>query len=198
MAETLALPPTGGSGTAAEQRRMTLPLGVLVAGVGLGMLVGGLVAAYLSLKASAGQWPPAETEFDQYTAPTLGVTVLMASVMIEWAAYGIRKGFRGQALFAFGITLVLALAHLNGVAYLINGFAFKGGDSPYATVVYALAGTAFAAGVVGAAGILLTGLRAVGHQLSTDNYHVMRAGAFLWHVAAAAWVGVYYTIYITK
>lgn len=198
MAETLALPPTGGSGAAADQRRMTLPLGVLVAGVGVGMLIGGLVAAYLALKAASGQWPPADTEFDQYTAPTLGITVLMASVMIEWAAYGIRKGFRGQALFAFGLTLALALAHLNGVAFLINGFAFEGGESPYATVVYALAGSAFAVGVVATMNVVLTGLRAVGHQLTTDNYHLMRAGAFLWHVAAAAWLGVYYTIYITK
>ncbi|MGH9286412.1 MAG: cytochrome c oxidase subunit 3, partial [Acidimicrobiales bacterium] len=189
--EMLALAPTGGGGVAAEQRRMTLPLAVLVAGAGVAMLFGGLVAAYLALTAAPGQWPPKDTEFDNYTAGTLTITVMMAAVTVEWAAYGIRKGFRGQALFGFGLTVGLAVAFLNGLAFLINGFSFTGGESPYATVVYALTGSAFAVGVVALGGVLLTAVRAMGHQLTTDNYHLRRATAYLWHIAAAGWVIVY-------
>lgn len=194
----LALPAGGGTGAAAEQRRRTLPLAVLVAGAGVIMLMGGLVAAYLALKAATGTWPPRRTEFDNYTASTLSITALMAAVAIEWAAYGIRKGFRGQALFGFGISFGLAIAFLNALAYLINGFGFEGGAHPYGTVVYAMTGTAFVVAAAATVGMLLTGLRAVGHQLGTDNYHVMRATALLWHVALVAWLVVYYTVYITK
>ncbi len=194
----LALPSGGGTGLAAEQRRRTLPLAVLVAGAGVVMLMGGLVAAYLALKAATGTWPPRRTEFDNYTASTLAITALMASVTIEWAGYGIRKGFRGQALFGFGLSLGLAVAFLNALAYLINGFSFAGGAHPYGTVVYAMTGTAFVVAAVATFAILLAGLRAVGHQLVMDNYHLMRATALLWHVALVAWIAVYYTVYITK
>ncbi len=194
----LALPSGGGSGLAASRRRTTLPLAVVIVGAGVVMLMGGLVAAYLALKASTGTWPPKGTKFDNYTAATLTITALMAAVTIEWAAYGIRKGFRGQALFGFGITLGLAVAFLNALAYLINGFAFRGGASPYATVVYALTGSAFVVAGVATFAVLLTGLRAVGHQLGRDNFHLMRATALVWHVALVAWLAVYYTIYIAK
>lgn len=194
----LALPSGGGTGLAAERRRTTLPLATVVAGAGAVMLVGGLIAAYLALKAATGTWPPEDTEFDNYTASTLTITALMAAVTIEWAGYGIRKGFRGQALFAFAITLVLGVAFLNALAYLINSFDFAGGASPYATVVYAMTGTAFVVVGVATFAVLLTGLRAVGHQLGRDNYHLMRATALSWHLATVVWLAVYYTVYITK
>ena len=197
-APMLALPSAGGSGTGASARRNTLPMAVLIGGAGVAMAFAGLIAAYLALRSARGTFPPARTAFDNYTATTLVITAVMASVTIEWAAYGIRKGFRGQALFGFGVTTMLVLAFLNALAYLINGFEFAGGSTPYATIVYALTGLAFLVALIALGGVVLTGLRAVGHQLTTDNFHLIRASALLWHVAALGWLAVYYTIYITK
>jgi heme/copper-type cytochrome/quinol oxidase subunit 3 len=195
---TLALPPAGGTGAGVEARRGILPLATTLASTGVLMVMGGLVGAYLSLKAATPVWPPKGTAFDRYTATTLCITVLMAMVAIEWAAYGIRKAFRGQALFGFALTAGLAVAHLNGLAYLVSRFPFAAGASPYATVVYALCGVAFLAGAVALGAVVLTALRAAGHQLSTDNYALMRSTAILWHAAAIAWIVAYYTVYITK
>lgn len=198
-APTLALPPAGGTGGGVEARRGILPLAATLAGAGAIAVMGGLVGAYLSLKAGATAiWPPEGTEFDRYTATTLAITVFMAMFTIEWAAYGIRKAFRGQALFAFATTAVLGLAHLNGLAYLVTSFAFGAGDSPYATVVYALCGVAFVIALLATSAVVLAGLRAAGHQLGTDNYALMRATAIIWHAAAISWIVAYYTIYITK
>ena len=192
----LALPPATGPGH--EARSGILPLGTSVAALASLMTMGGLVAAYLALKSATPEWPPAETSFDNYTASTLTLTALMAMISIEWAAYAIRKGFRGQALFAFGLTAALAVAHLNGLAYLVNGFEFAVGDSPYAAVVHALTLVPFLLGGVATGAITLVGLRAVGHQLATDNFALMRSAALLWHVASIAWFIAYYTVYITK
>jgi len=194
----LALPAAGGTGPGVEGRRGILPLGVSVIGAGGLMVMAGLVGAYLSLKSAADEWPPAETAFDNYTATTITLTVFMAMTTVEWAAYAIRKDFRGQALFAFALTAVLAVAHLNGLAYLINGLEFGVGDSAYATVVHALMLVPFLVGVLGVGAVVLVGLRAVGHQLATGNYSLMRAAANAWHIAAIAWVIAYYTVYITK
>lgn len=194
----LALPSAGGTGPGVEGRRGILPLGVSIAGAGALMVMGGLVAAYLALKAAPGAWIPKDTAFDRYTATTCVITVFMAMIAIEWAAYAIRRSYRGQALFAFALAVVLAIAHLNALAYLINKFEFAVGDNAYATVVHALTITPFLLGAIGVGAIVLTGLRAAGHQLTTDNYALMRAAANVWHIAAIAWVIAYYTIYITK
>jgi heme/copper-type cytochrome/quinol oxidase subunit 3 len=197
-APTLALPPAGGTGGGVEARRGILPLAATLAGAGAIAVMGGLVGAYLALKSATGTWPPEGTEFDRYTATTLAITVVMAMFTIEWAAYGIRKAFRGQALFGFATTALLGLAHLNGLAYLVTRFPFGAGDSPYATVVYALCGVAFVVGLLATSAVVLTGLRAAGHQLGTDNYALLRATAIIWHAAAISWIVAYYTIYITK
>lgn len=194
----LSLPAAGGTGTNAEGRRNALPLAVLVAGAGVATLIGGLVAAYLALKAAPGDFIPEDTSFDNYTASTLLITALMAMVTVEWGLYGIRKGFRGQALFAFGITTLLGVAFLNALYYLITQLPFEAASSPYAGIVTALLVVAFAIALAGVIAVILTGLRAVGHQLTTDNLHVGRAGALVWHIAAVAWIAVYYTVYVTK
>ena len=194
----LALPPAGGTGPGVDGRRGILPHGMSVAGVSTLMLMGGLVAAYLSVKSATKVWPPEGVEFDRYTATTLAITVLMAMVTIEWAAHAIRNAFRGQALFAFFLTTMFGIAHLTGLAFLINGFKFTAGETPYATVVYAITGVPFIIALVAVGGVVLVALRSLGHQLSTDNYALMRSAAILWHVAAIAWIIAYYTVYITK
>ena len=194
----LSLPSAGSTGTNVEGRRNSLPLGVAVAGVAVATLIGGLVAAYLALKSAPGDFIPQDTSFDNYTASTLTITVLMAMVSIEWAIYGIRKGFRGQALFAYGITTLLGVAFLNALYYLITKLPFEPGSSPYAGVVTAMLVVAFGVAVIGLFAVVLTWFRAIGHQLTTDNLQVARAGALLWHIAALAWIAVYYTVYVTK
>jgi heme/copper-type cytochrome/quinol oxidase subunit 3 len=194
----LALPAAGATRPGAEARRGILPLGVSLAGAGALMIMGGLVGAYLAVKSGTPEWPPADTEFDNYTAATLVITVLMAMVTIEWAGYAIRNVFRGQALFAFALTTLLGVAHLALLAYLITAFAFGVGDTPYATVVYALTLVPWFLGAIAVCGVVVVGLRALGHQLASDNYALIRSVANLWHVAAIAWLIAYYTVYITK
>lgn len=198
MAMPLALPSAGGSGTNVEARRSTLPMAVLVSGAAVATLIGGLVAAYLALKAAPGTFIPDDTSFDNYTASTLTITVVLAMVTIEWAIYGIRKGFRGQALFAYGITTLLGVAFLNALYYLIVNLPFEASSSPYGGVVTAMLVVAFGLIVAGLLAVVFTGLRAAGHQLTTDNLQLARAGALVWHIAAVAWVAVYYTVYVTK
>ena len=196
----LALPSAGGTGDNVALRKPTLPLALIVAGTGAFLVFGGLVGAYLSLKWANGSapWPPEGVKFDNYTATMLLITAVMASVLVEWAAYATRQGFRGQSLFAYGLTVFQGVAFLVALGYLISGLGYGPAETPYGTVVHAMTTLAFGVAVAATVGVLLVGLRAVGHQLSTDNAHVARSAAFLWHVATACWIAVYYTVYVTK
>lgn len=199
-APMLALPSAGGTGDNVGLRRATLPLALIVVGIGTVMVFAGLVGAYLSLKWANGAsaWPPKDVKFDNYTATMLLITAAMASVLVEWAAYAIRHGFRGQSLFAYGLTVTQGVAFLVALGYLITGLGYGPEATPYGTVVHTMTGLAMVVAAVATAGVLLVGLRAVGHQLTSDNAHVARSAAFLWHVAALCWVAVYYTVYVTK
>ena len=195
----LALPAAGTTGSGGEGRRLSLPLAAAASGVGVAALMGGLIGAYLALKAAPGPFLPGELEFDNYTAATLSITALLAMTMIEWANYGIRKGFRGQALFGFGVAAGLQIAFLNGLYYLISTkLGFEVADGPYQTVVHALLVVPFLLVVGSLLATLLTWMRAIGHQLTIDNLHVGRATAIVVHVAALAWIAAHYTVYVTK
>jgi heme/copper-type cytochrome/quinol oxidase subunit 3 len=195
----LALPAAGTSGTGSEGRRLTLPLAAAVTGAAVAALMGGLIGAYLALKAAPGPFLPDNVEFDNYTAATLTITTVLAMVMIEWAAYGIRKGFRGQALFGFGMAVLLQVAFLNALYYLLTTkLGFEAADGPYQTVVYALLVVPFLLVLASLLTTILTWLRAIGHQLTTDNLHVARAAAIVVHIAGLAWIAAHYTVYVTK
>lgn len=197
MAEAmLALPAAAGSARAAGQARRTLNLGVIAIMAAGTTLIGGLIGAHLALKSASPHWIPKGVSFDNYTAVTLAVTVLMASVTVEWAAYGIRQGYRGQSLFAFALTFGLGIAYLNGLYYLIEQFKFGPGKTAYGTSVTALTVTAFVIGLIGLFSVVVTGLRALGHQVTEANPYLVRAAAWLWHFAAGAWIAVFYTVYI--
>ncbi len=197
MTTPLALP--AGPGADPSRNRNALPLAALAAGAGVMMLVGGLIAGYLSLRSTVPVWPPKNVKLDRYLGTTLVITVVMSSVMVEWAAYGIRKGFRGQSLFGFAVTTLLGTAYLVGVAYLLlSKLGYEAAASPYATVVYALVGVAFAVGVVCLGAVIVAAIRNMGAQIGDGNYDVMRAIGYLWHVSTMTWIAVYYTVYITK
>jgi heme/copper-type cytochrome/quinol oxidase subunit 3 len=199
MAQAMLAPPAAGSttGPGATQRAKTLTLAAVI-GAGAGaMLFAGLIAAHLALKANTPAWPAKGIKFDYYLSATLIVTVALSLVTIEWAAYGIRHGYRGQSLWAFVLTIGFGLAYLNGLYYLIAGFGLQPGKTAYGTSVSALTAAAFAAGLVGLGAVLLAAFRAAGHQLTMVNYQVMRATAWVWHVAAGAvWTAVFYFVFI--
>lgn len=194
MPDMLALP----SGEApVEAPRNQLSLAALVASAGGAMLFGGLIAAYLVLRSNS-TWPPKGVRYDNYTAATLVVTVILASITIEWAAHAIRHDQRPQALAGLGLTLGLVLAFVNGGWYLVSSFNFKAASSPYATVAHTMAFLAVVNGLIGLVFVVMTTLRAIGHQLTMANYQVMRSTALYWHFVTVASVAVYYTLYVTK
>lgn len=197
MSDVLALP--SGATPATERQRSTIFTASLIGAIAMVMLFFALAAVYLSLRQHTSPLPPEGVELDFYLSRTLVITVLMASVFIEWAAYGVRKGFRGHALVAFGITVLQGVATLVGFWHLLDSqLGFEVADSPYAQLSHTMVFLCLIAVAGALVNVLLTMLRAVGHQLDTANYALMRATATIWHAAAVSWVIVHYVLYITK
>ena len=198
MAAPLARPASTGSSTALARRRGTLPLATVAGGVATLMVFAGLIAAYLAMRTNADPWPGEKATFDYYLGTTLLITELLAAVTVEWAHSAIRNGYRGHALVAYGITFGLAVAYLNGVYYLLGKIAYGAGEDAYGVITHAMYVLAFAVGLAAVLAVVLTFLKAAGHQLSALNSEISRATAIVWHTAALAWIAVYYPIFITK
>ncbi|MGI8792066.1 MAG: hypothetical protein ACR2H3_02630 [Acidimicrobiales bacterium] len=197
MTDVLALP--SGATPASERERRSVATASLFASVAMVMAFAGFAAVYLTLRQEVRPFPPEGVEFDFYLARTLVITVFMASLFIEWAAYGIRKGFQGHALVAFAVTILQGIAAIIGFWFLLDtklGFAIA--DHPYGALAHTMVFLSLLA--VGAAIVFieLTMLKAIGHQLDARNFPLMRATATVWHAAATSWVIVYYVLYVTK
>ena len=198
MTAPLALPSATGSPTALARKRGTLPLAALAGGIATLMVFAGLIAAYLAMRTNVDEWPPENATFDYYLGTTLVITVLLGSVTVEWAHTAIRNGYRGHALVAYGITFGLGIAYLNGVYYRLGELEYAAGEHAYGVVTHALYVLAFAVGLAAIGTIVLTFLKAAGHQLTALNSEISRATAIVWHTAALAWIAAYYPIFITK
>src|SRR5690606_21404860 len=62
-------------------------------------------------------WLPEEATL-QLSPGTMGMATLLLSLpMVAWIVHALRNDDRGHALMAYGVTLVLGVAYINGVAY---------------------------------------------------------------------------------
>ncbi|MGH9268051.1 MAG: cytochrome c oxidase subunit 3 [Acidimicrobiales bacterium] len=189
----LALPPAPGART-----RTSMTLGSVLAGAAALGVVGALVAAYLALRGTTRPWPPEGATFDTYTLATITVTAVMAGFTIEWASSAVRSQYRGQVLSAFGLTLGLTAAFANLVWYLLSQLPFGPATHPYGTVVHAMLVAVLVYGLIGLGMVVLSGLRAVGNQLTPACMPLIRSAAWFWHATTLAWVVIWTVVFINK
>ncbi|HEX9530087.1 MAG TPA: cytochrome c oxidase subunit 3 [Acidimicrobiales bacterium] len=188
-APTLALPPGGRS-----QPRNTPTFGALVLVVAGAMAVGTLSAVFMALSFRAHQ-PPSGVRLDEYPAVVAGLTLILSSVTITWALYGLRLGERRQAMAALTATLLFGLADVSLVWFILAQAGFGVASSPFATLFYALVGTGgllVAMGLVMVAGCIG---KVAGNQLNAFEGEGLRAVLWYWHFAVGAWIVISLTIY---
>lgn len=190
-APMLALP----SGARAE-RRGTLTLTSLLAGTALLMLIGGLIAGFLAIDDAVAKFPPAKLEPDNYSAVMVTISLLMASVAIEWAVHAIRNEERKISWVALGIAIGLALAAANSLWYLASRLPFGVATHAYGTIAYTMFVVSGLALAVAIGFLLFTFFRVIGGQADHPTAELPRAMAWFWHSVVLAWFGVFFTLYL--
>jgi heme/copper-type cytochrome/quinol oxidase subunit 3 len=156
-------------------RPRVLLVGTALAAGSAAMVMLSLIALYAKLRADViadGQiWLPEEANV-QLTPGSMGmVTLLLSLVTVAWAVQALRNDDRGHALMAFGITLLLGAAYINGAAYGWQQFGLGVTSSTQALLIYTITGRA-AEGV--------------------------SAAALYWFVTVGVYAAVWYTITIIK
>lgn len=191
MTAPLALPPGG-----RDRPRQLVVLGALLGVAAVVAGIGALLSAWVQVKGVNGVWPPADTpEVDNYPASMAVATVALMSVIVEWAAWAVRRGERRQAIAALATTIGLALAFLNLLWYFGSQLGFGPGESAYGSLLFALLVACGAVAVVAAgAGLVALG-KTIARQADPAEPDSVRAAACLTHAATAAWAVTWLVVF---
>ena len=183
-------------------RPRVLLVGTALAAGSAAMVVLALIALYARLRAdviASGEiWLPEESNL-QLTPGSMGmITLLLSLVTAAWAVQALRDDDRGHALMAFGVTLVLGAAYINGAAYGWQQFGLGVTSSTQALLIYTITGLHVAMAAVGLLYMTVMAFRAVGGQLTGRAAEGATAAALFWFVTVGVYAVVWYTITVVK
>jgi heme/copper-type cytochrome/quinol oxidase subunit 3 len=169
--------------------------GAVALAIGIVVAFGALLGAWLSLRSGTAVWPPKGVLHQDYYGNTLGITMLMIALTAEWAAYGVRKHERGQAIGAYALVVVLGLGFVNLLTYVAHSAGFGPATHPYGLLWFAFTVLMGATVVVALIATIAALVRFLGGQVTPSEPALARAVAWLWHAAAVGWFIMYAAIY---
>lgn len=192
-ASTLLAPPPLG-------RPRQLVWGTVLAGSAATMLIATLTAAYLHFRdvVPGDEWPPEGLHYPNMAILTLTLGLAMSSVTAAWVWWSARTGdLKGLRLGAV-LTMVLGLAHLNGIAFVFGALELPADQGAFAAVLYAAAGTHVVLVVAGLVAMLVLAFQGLGGQLLGDRREPATAAAIGWQFVVGTWLLVYTIVFLVK
>jgi heme/copper-type cytochrome/quinol oxidase subunit 3 len=194
-ASTAATAPIGADVPA---RRVQL-VGTVIAMVAGGVLIGALLGGYFEARkaggGAGGDWAPANSDFPNAAlAVTYGALVLSA-FSAQWAVAAIRMNVRRHAYVAFGITLLMGAAFVNGLSFCWSQFGMVAGDSAFANHTYAVTATHLVLVLAAVVYLVVVAFRVFGGQFGPRNADVVWSAVLFWHFIVVAGAAVYWCIW---
>lgn len=191
MALPAAAPP-------APRRQMLV--GTALACVAGSTLVGGMLAIWVLLRErfldGGGERFPVDYIITEVASNVMLMTIFTLCVFAQWAVYSAKRGDRGHTGLALGIVGVLAVAFINGQAFVWYTMAVPLAENYYGALFYAVTGTMTALVIAGIVYTAVAAVRALGGRLG--EVEVLSAHALYWYFAAAAYTAVWFVVYVTK
>jgi cytochrome c oxidase subunit III len=169
------------------------------------MFFAGLFAAYFSVRMSSAHWPPLvnEQEVEAFQVHNeillpgiLTFILVMSSVTMQMAVWGIRRGDRTAFLRATTVTLVLGVTFLVGqlIDYAHLGFGIT--DTAFGSTFYTLTGFHGAHVLGGAIMLAVVLYRGLGGQFSARHHDAVEATSLYWHFVDVVWIVLFSTLYL--
>jgi len=191
---TLALP----SGPAPAPRRQLL-VGSALAGLAGTTLIGGMLAVW-SLErqhvVNAGERFPLNYIIPEVATNVMLITLFGLCFFAQWAVYSARRQDRGHTGLALSVVAILALAFINGQAFVYSQMEVELAEGVYGSLFYALTGTMMAIVIVGLIFTVVAAFRTLGGR--DWQSEIVSANALYWYFAAAAYSAVWFVVYVTK
>lgn len=179
--------------------RRQLFVGTALAGVAGTMLIGGMCAIWLLLReraVDAGLRFPADYIITEVASNVMLMTIFTLCLFAQWAVYSGHRGDRAHAALALGVVGMLAIAFINGQAFVWHDMGVSIRDESYGALFYAMTGTMTALVIIGLVYTAVTAFRALGGRLNDPE--ILSAHALYWYFTATAYSAVWFVVYVTK
>ena len=165
------------------------------------MVFVGLIGVYLSVRTTliqdVGTWLPQGVIVPLVQPNMMLFTLLLSSVMMQWAVSAIKNDDRTNTYLALGVTLLLAFAFLVEYGYLFSLMKLSM-DSQQGVLIYALTGANIAMTIVAMVFVILMGFRSLAGQFTSRHYDGIAAAALYWHSMVAVYALIWYVVFVTK
>jgi cytochrome c oxidase subunit 3 len=198
----MAVPTITGAPGAAVRRPRVLVVGTAWAAAALLMMFAGLIGIYLTQRAevveSGIDWLPTGVEIPLTQPNVMLFGLIMSVVTVHWAISAARNDDRRYTYLALGLTLLLGLAFVNMAIYLFSVMGLDMAANRQSVLIYTIAGAHVLWVVVSMFFLGFTAFRALAGQYTSRQYDGLLAAAVLWDAMVAAYVVIWFAVYITK
>ncbi|MET0578964.1 MAG: cytochrome c oxidase subunit 3 [Ilumatobacteraceae bacterium] len=180
--------------------RQQVFVGTAIAGVGIVMLVGAMLAIWILQRERAidaeGTWLPEGVTIPEVPVNVMLIGVWVLVVFAQWAAYSARRGDKAHTALALGLVGVFSLALINAQAYVYGQMEMPIAETGYAGMFYAITGLMVALFLVGLVFAAIAAFRFLGGR--TDDREIVAAHALFWYVLAGVFSAIWLIVYVTK
>jgi cytochrome c oxidase subunit 3 len=162
------------------------------------MFFGGLFAAYFSLRAAAGVWPPDGVELEAALPAVATLVLLSSSATVMVAERKAASGdVRGTAKW-LAVTGALGALFLGAQVYDYGHLAFSVGDGSFQTLFFTMTGFHGAHVAAGLVMFGVIGLRNARGGITAESHGPLIAAGYYWHFVDAVWLLLFSTLYLLK
>ena len=194
-----ALSPIELPAPAAPAPRSQIMVGTALACVAGGMMIGGMLAIWTLLRqrvVDAGERFPVDYIITEVASNVMLMTLFALCLFAQWAVYAAKRGDRAHTALALGVVAILAIAYINGQAFVWHTMGVEVRAEYYGALFYAVTGTMLAIVAAGLVYTAVVAFRALGGR--EREVELVSAHALYWYFAAAAYAAVWFVVYVTK
>jgi heme/copper-type cytochrome/quinol oxidase subunit 3 len=163
------------------------------------MLIIGMLALWLKFRAGAPTRDSADglkIIKDWMPASVMLTTFPVGALMAQWAAYSAKRNDAPHRSLALAISFVIGLAIVNAQIAVYSQMDIGLADGQFQTMFYAITGTMLLLVAGGMVFSLVAFFRSVGGR--DNDIDVVNAHAFYWYFLTAAFVVVWFVVYVQK
>lgn len=185
--------------TVGERRPHLMMVGTFLAIAAGTMLIGSLLAGWLAARDAAltagSPWLREGVAIPNLAVAVTYLTLLMSSFTAQWAVYAAKTDDRKNLYVALGITILLALAFVNGLSFVFDQLALEAGKADVATHTYAVTVSHLVLVLAAIVLFVVMGFRALTGQVSARRLELVASAAAFWHFTVLAGAAVYLVVF---
>ena len=182
----------------ATQRPALLNVGTIVWLASELMFFSGLFAAYFTLRAQGGRWPPADVKLDTISATVATLLLVASSGTMQLAVRATERDDRASFVRWLAATFVMGTVFVAAQARDWAKLDFSIGSHAYGSAFYLMTGFHGLHVIGGLLAMMVMAGRAASSHFGSDDAPSVEMLSYYWHFVDVVWIALYATIFLIR